>query len=62
MIEKTATAPPVGSSALFGISDSEKRLRQMSIRSAVVVPGKSGRANYSDEWYTPLARPGGRIK
>lgn len=43
----------IGCTDGFGISDSEKRLRQMSIRSSVVVPGKSGRANYSDEWYTP---------
>jgi hypothetical protein len=25
----------------------------MSIRSSVAVPGKSGKCNYSDEWYTP---------
>ena len=43
----------VESTALFGISDTSKRLRQMSIRSAVAFPGKSGKTNYSDEWYTP---------
>ncbi len=34
----TETHPGVGSSSGFGISDSEKRMRQMSIRSSVA-PG-----------------------
>lgn len=35
------------------MTETAKRLRQMSIRSAVAFPGKSGRTNYTDEWYTP---------
>jgi phage N-6-adenine-methyltransferase len=48
-----SNAVSVESTALFGISDASLRLRQMSIRSAVAFPGKSGKTNYSDEWYTP---------
>jgi phage N-6-adenine-methyltransferase len=35
------------------MTETAKRLRQMSIRTSIAFPGKSGRSNYSDEWYTP---------
>lgn len=47
-----SNAVSVESTALFGISDTSLRLRQMSIRSAVAFPGKSGKTNYSDECHT----------
>lgn len=35
------------------VSETSLRLRQMSVRSSIAFPGKSGKADYSDEWYTP---------
>lgn len=35
------------------MTETATRLRQMSVRSTITFPGKSGCNDYSDEWYTP---------
>src|SRR5690606_12697858 len=41
----------------LGTSSAANRLRQMAIRSSIVVKGAKRTGQYSDEWYTPPEIP-----